>query len=150
GILAAASIMASLGIGTAHTAFPEKPITLVVGFAPGGPTDALARVLATEIGKDLGQSVVVDNKPGAGSNLAAQQVARAQPDGYTLLMLPVTTAFNQTLYADPVFALLTDLKPVAMAAKGPTVLVVNPALPVASVADVGLHAKVNPGKLPFG
>lgn len=150
GILAAASIMASLGIGTAHAAFPEKPITLVVGFAPGGPTDALARVLATEIGKDLGQSVVVENKPGAGSNLAAQQVARAQPDGYTLLMLAVTSAINQTLYANPGFDLLKDLKPVAMGAKVPSVLVVNPELPVTTVAELVQYAKDNPGKLNFG
>lgn len=149
-IVLSASIMTAVGISSAHAAYPEKPITLVVGFAPGGPTDALARVLASEIAKDLGQSVVVENKPGAGSNLAAQQVARATPDGYTLLMLAVTSAINQTLYAKPGFDLIKDFKPVALGAKVPSVLVVNPDLPVKTVAELVEHAKANPGMLTFG
>ncbi|MFW7342172.1 tripartite tricarboxylate transporter substrate binding protein [Pollutimonas sp. H1-120] len=150
-ILSIATLAATLFQSNhARAAYPDKPISLVVGFAAGGPTDVLARVLAAEIGKDLDQSVVVENKPGAGSNLAARYVARANPDGYTLLMVAVTSAINQTLYSNPGFNLATDFKPVALGAKVPSVLVVNPELPVKTVQELVDYAKANPGKLNFG
>lgn len=149
-LIAASSLLAVTAAGAAQGAYPDKPITLVVGFAPGGPTDALARVLASEIGQDIGQNVVVENRPGAGSNLAVQQIIRAKPDGYTLLMLAVTSAINQTLYADPGFDLMKDVKPVALGAKVPSALVVHPDLPVNSVAELVEYAKDNPGMLNFG
>lgn len=138
------------GTQTALAAYPDRPVTLVVGFAPGGPTDAMARVIATEIGKELNQSVVVVNKAGAGSNLAAQYVSQSKPDGYTLLMVAVTSAINQTLYSHPGFNLATDFEPVGIAGKVPSVLVVNPELPVKTVKELVAYAKVNPGKLSFG
>lgn len=149
-LLSVAFAAALFHSNTARAEYPERPISLVVGFAAGGPTDVLARVLAAEIGKDLKQSVVVENKPGAGSNLAAQYVARANPDGYTLLMVAVTSAINQTLYTKPGFNLLTDFKPVALGAKVPSVLVVNPELPVKTVKELVDYAKANPDKLAFG
>jgi tripartite-type tricarboxylate transporter receptor subunit TctC len=136
--------------GTAMAAFPERPITLVVGFAAGGPTDTMARVIATEIGNELNQSVVVENKPGAGSNLAAQYVARAKPDGHTLLMVAVTSAINQTLYTKPGFNLTTDFEPIGLAGKIPSLLVVNPDIPAHSVKDLVAYAKANPTKVSFG
>jgi tripartite-type tricarboxylate transporter receptor subunit TctC len=151
--MAAAGLLAMALAPSAQAAtegYPAKPISLVVGFAPGGPTDTLARVLAAEIGKDLGQSVVVENKPGAGANLAAQQVAKAKPDGYTLLMLPVTSAINQTLYANPGFDLRRDFKPIALGGKVPSVLVVNADVPAKTVTELVDYAKANPGKLTFG
>ena len=121
-----------------------------MGFAAGGPTDAMARMIASEIGTELGQSVVVENKPGAGSNIAASQVARAKPDGYTLLMVAVTSAINQTLYDKPGFNLVTDFEPVGLVGKIPSVLVVNPQLPVHSVQELVAYAKAHPGTLTFG
>ncbi|WP_240933373.1 tripartite tricarboxylate transporter substrate binding protein [Diaphorobacter sp. HDW4B] len=137
-------------VNLAHAAYPDRPITLEVGFAAGGPTDAMARVIATEMGAELKQSVVVDNKPGAGSNIAAVQVARAKPDGYTLLMVAVTSAINQTLYAKPGFNLSTDFEAVGLVGTIPSMLVVNPQLPVNSVQELVTYAKANPGKLTFG
>ncbi len=148
-MLALSMAAASLA-SPALAAYPERPISLVVGFAAGGPTDTMARVIANEIGAELKQSVVVENKPGAGSNVAAQYVARAKPDGYTLLMVAVTSAINQTLYAKPGFNLQTDFEPVGIAGKIPSVLVVNPEIPVKSVKELVDHAKANPGKLTFG
>lgn len=136
--------------GAAHAAYPDRAITLQVGFAAGGPTDAMARVIASEIGAELKQTVVVENKPGAGSNIAASQVARAKPDGYTLLMVAVTSAINQTLYDKPGFNLVTDFEPVGLVGKIPSVLVVNPKLPVNSVQELVAYAKAHPDTLTFG
>jgi len=136
--------------GPVCAAYPEHAITLQVGFAAGGPTDAMARVIASEIGAELKQTVVVENKPGAGSNIAASLVARAKPDGYTLLMVAVTSAINQTLYDKPGFNLGTDFEPVGLVGKIPSVLVVNPDLPVHSVQELMTYAKAHPGTLTFG
>ncbi|MGE8612115.1 MAG: Bug family tripartite tricarboxylate transporter substrate binding protein [Achromobacter veterisilvae] len=136
--------------GHARAAYPERAVTLQVGFAAGGPTDAMARMIATEIGAELKQSVVVENKPGAGSNIAASQVARAKPDGYTLLMVAVTSAINQTLYDKPGFNLTADFAPVGLVGKIPSVLVVNPKLPVHSVQELVAYAKAHPDTLTFG
>ncbi|KCB29156.1 Bug family tripartite tricarboxylate transporter substrate binding protein [Bordetella hinzii] len=147
---ALALVLGSAGAAGAAPAYPERSITLQVGFAAGGPTDAMARMIASEIGTELGQSVVVENKPGAGSNIAASQVARAKPDGYTLLMVAVTSAINQTLYDKPGFNLVTDFEPVGLVGKIPSVLVVNPQLPVHSVQELVAYAKAHPGTLTFG
>lgn len=138
------------GAGAAQAAYPDRAITLEVGFAAGGPTDVMARVIATELGAELKQSVVVDNKPGAGSNIAAAYVARAKPDGYTLLMVAVTSAINQTLYAKPGFELNRDFAAIGLVGKIPSMLVVTPQLPANSVQELVAYAKANPGKLTFG
>src|SRR5690606_22135367 len=93
-----AGMLAWACVGPAQAAYPEKPVRLVVGFSPGGATDIAARVVAAELSNILKQPFVVENKPGAGSNLAADQVARATPDGYTLFVVAVTSTINQTLY----------------------------------------------------
>src|SRR5690606_7819151 len=101
------------------------------------------------IGDALGQPVVVENRPGAGSNIATEMVARADPDGYTLYMVAVTSAINQTLYKNLDFDLVKDFAPVALAVRVPNVLVVNPDVPVKTVQELVDYAKANPGKLNF-
>src|SRR5690606_22721597 len=93
---------------TALAAYPDHPIKMVVGFSAGGTTDTVARIVAKEMSEALGQTVVVDNRPGAGSNIASELVARADPDGYTLYMVAVTSAINQTLYKNLRFNLIDD------------------------------------------
>lgn len=150
-IAAVAISWTTLGLArSSHAAYPDRPITLQVGFAAGGPTDVMARVIALEMGKELNQTVVVDNKPGAGSNIAATLVAKSKPDGYTLLMMAVTSAINQTLYAKPGFNLSTDFEPIGLVGTIPSMLVVNPELPVKTVQELVAYAKANPGKLTFG
>lgn len=131
-------------------AYPDRAITLEVGFAAGGPTDMLARAAALEMGIELGQPIIVDNKPGAGSNIAAVQVAHSKPDGYTLLMVAITSAINQTLYAKPGFDLNADFAPVGMVGVVPSMLVVDPKLPVRNVQELVAYAKANPNTLSFG
>lgn len=133
----------------AQGAYPEKTVRIVVGFSAGGSTDVVARLLAKELSEELGQSFVVENKPGAGSNIATEYVARAPADGYTLLMMAVTSTINQTLYPNLKFDVLKDLTPVALGAKVPNLLVVNPKLPVNSVKELVDYANKNPGKLNF-
>ncbi len=145
----------SLGLMTlgaaasASAAYPEKPVRLVVGFSAGGTTDVTARILSKELTEALGQAVIVENKPGAGSNIATDYVKRAKPDGYTLLMVAVTSTINQTLYKNVSFDLNTDFDPVALAVRVPNILVVNPNVPVKSVKELVDYAKANPGKLNF-
>ncbi|NYT38698.1 tripartite tricarboxylate transporter substrate binding protein [Allopusillimonas soli] len=133
----------------AAAAYPDKPIRLIVGFSAGGSTDTVARILSKEISQTLGQPVVVENKPGGGSNIAADYVARADADGYTLYMVAVTSTINATLYKNLDFDLIKDFDPVALAVRVPNVLVVNPKLPVKSVKDLVALAKKEPGKLNF-
>lgn len=148
----AGSLMLTGALGystTALAAYPDHPIKMVVGFSAGGTTDTVARIVAKEMSEALGQTVVVDNRPGAGSNIASELVARADPDGYTLYMVAVTSAINQTLYKNLRFNLIDDFAPVALAVRVPNVLVVNPKVPVKSVKELVEYGKANPGKLNF-
>lgn len=146
GIIAAASLMTA---PAAMAAYPEQPIRLIVGFSAGGTTDVVARILGKEVGEALGQTVVVENRPGAGSNIAADMVARADPDGYTLLMVAVTSAINHTLYKNLKFDLIEDFDPVALAVRVPNVLVVNPEVKANSVQELVDLLKKNPGEINF-
>ena len=150
GMTAFTLIASALGFSTTASAeYPERPIRLVVGFSAGGTTDVVARIIGKEIGDALGKPVVVENRPGAGSNIATELVSRADPDGYTLYMVAVTSAINQTLYKNLRFDLVKDFAPVALAVRVPNLLVVNPKVPVKSVKELVDYAKANPGKLNF-
>jgi tripartite-type tricarboxylate transporter receptor subunit TctC len=148
---------AALAPGLASTAaaqgtWPSKPVRIVVPFAAGGTTDILARALAPELQKAFGQPFVIDNKPGAGGNNGAAEVAKAAPDGYTLLMGTVGThAINAALYPKMPFDHVKDFQPVTLVAGVPNVLVLNPASAqrygVNSVADLAKAAKANPGRM---
>jgi tripartite-type tricarboxylate transporter receptor subunit TctC len=136
----------------AQGAWPNKPVRIVVPFAPGGTTDLLARALAPELSRAFGQQFVVDNKPGAGGNVGADLVAKSPPDGYNLLMGTVGThGINQSLYPKMPFDPIKDFAPVTLVAGVPNVLVMNPAKAeasnIASVADLVKFAKANPGRL---
>ncbi|UZD55079.1 tripartite tricarboxylate transporter substrate binding protein [Caldimonas aquatica] len=152
-ILAAAAVLVSAAAGpVAAQAWPAKPVRIVVPFAPGGTTDILARALAPELAKAFGQQFLVDNKPGAGGNLGAAEVARASADGYTLLMGTVGThGINQALYPKLPYDPIKDFAPVTLVAAVPNVLVMNPAkaqeYKIQSVPDLIRYAKANPGKL---
>ncbi|HUH60388.1 MAG TPA: tripartite tricarboxylate transporter substrate binding protein [Candidimonas sp.] len=142
-------VVAQSGAVLAQAAYPDRPIRMVVGFTAGGTTDVVARILGKEIGDALGQPVVVENRPGAGSNIASEMVARSEPDGYTLYMVAVTSAINQTLYKNLRFNLVEDFAPVALAVRVPNVLVVNPSVPAKTVQELVEYAKKNPGKLNY-
>jgi len=131
-------------------AYPTKPVRMVVPFPPGGATDLIARDVAQKLSEVWGQSVVVDNRPGAGGNIGTELVAHAAPDGYTLEMGTVGThAINASLYAKIPFDHVKDFAPVVLVAGVPNVLEVNPALPINSVQELIAYAKANPGKLNF-
>ena len=142
-------------LASAQGAWPNKPVRVVVPFAPGGTTDILARALAPELGKAFGQTFIIDNKPGAGGNLGSDIVAKSPPDGYTLLMGTVGThAINASLYPKMPFDPVKDFVPIVLVAGVPNVLVMNPAkaesAKINTVADLIRYAKANPGKLNFG
>jgi tripartite-type tricarboxylate transporter receptor subunit TctC len=130
--------------------FPSKPVRFVVGFTPGGPSDILARALGQKLAERWSQQVVVDNRPGAGGNLAAEAVAKSSPDGYTwLLGNNSILATNQSLYRSLPYDPVRDFAPVALVAIQPNILVVHPSLPVSSVEELIRFAKANPGKLNY-
>jgi tripartite-type tricarboxylate transporter receptor subunit TctC len=151
-LLAAAAVTLAPRALLAQGAWPGKPVRIVVPFAPAGTTDILARALAPELMRALGQTFIIDNKPGAGGNLGAAEVAKSAPDGYTLLMGTVGThAINASLYAKMPFDHIKDFAPIALVAGVPNVLVMNPARAEAagikSVPDLIRYARANPGKL---
>lgn len=138
--------------GFAQGAWPNKPVRIVVPFAPGGTTDILARAMAPELSRALGQTFIVDNKPGAGGNVGADLVAKSAADGYTLLMGTVGThGINQSLYPKMPFDPIKDFSPVTLVAGVPNVVVMNPAkaaeAKINNIADLIRYTKANPGKL---
>jgi tripartite-type tricarboxylate transporter receptor subunit TctC len=151
GLLAAAAACALLPGLAAAQAFPSKPITIIVPFAAGGTTDILARIIAQGMSAELGQSVVVDNRAGAGGNIGGQVAARAPADGYTLFMGTVGThAINAALYKKMPFDPIKDFAPLTRVANVPNLLVANPAQPFKTVPELIAYAKANPGKINFG
>jgi tripartite-type tricarboxylate transporter receptor subunit TctC len=128
-------------------AYPARPVRLIVGFAPGGPADIIARLMGQFLSERLGQQFIIENRPGAGSNIAAEAAVRAPPDGYTLLLVTSTSAINATLYDKLNFDLVRDIAPVASINRSPGVMEVNLMLPVKSVPEFIAYAKANPGKI---
>jgi len=131
-------------------AYPTRPVRIIVPFAPGGGTDLLAHLFGQWLSQRLGQQFVVINRTGAGGNLAMDMVAKAAPDGYTLLAFDPSAAINATLYDNLDFVFVRDIAPVALLIRSPMILVVNPALPVKTVPEFIAYARANPGKINMG
>lgn len=144
GLLAASALGAR-----AQGAWPTRPVRIVVGFSAGGTTDVVARLMAKELTEALGQSFVVENKAGGGSNIATDLVRAAEPDGYTLLMMAVTSTINQTLYKNIRFNLDRDFDGVALCAKMPNILVVNPKVPARTVPEFIAWLKTQGDKVSY-
>jgi tripartite-type tricarboxylate transporter receptor subunit TctC len=146
----AALLLAAFATGEAKALYPERAIRIVVPFAPGGGTDVVARTLAQEMAKDLGVSVIIENKPGAGTIIGTQAVAVSAPDGYTLLMGTFSHAVNSSLSANLPYDPHKDFAAVALIARSFNMVVVNPKSPVQTIADLIAAAKANPDKLSYG
>ena len=127
--------------------YPSRPVRLIVGFAAGSSLDILARLMGQWLSERLGQQFVIENRPGAGSNIATEAVVRATPDGYTLLIVSPGNAINATLYDKLNFNFIRDIAPVASLIREPNVMVVNPSVPAKTVPEFIAYAKANPGKL---
>ena len=148
---AGAAMLASALLHPAHALdYPTRPVRLVVGFPPGGSADIVARIVAQALTGRMGQTFIIDNKPGAGSNLGTETVARAEPDGYTLMADSVSNAINPTLYKKLNYDQLKDLIPVASIDVVPNVMDVNIDLPVKTVPEFIAYAKANPDKISMG
>src|SRR6187399_2549075 len=144
----AAALPAASRIATAQT-YPSRPVRIVVGFPPGGPTDTAARLIGQSLSERLGQQFVIENRPGAGSNIGTEAVVRAPPDGYTLLLAYSSNAINATLYDRLNFNFIRDIAPVASISRETTVMVVNPSSPAKTVPEFVAFAKANSGKINF-
>ena len=131
-------------------AYPSRPVHIVVGFAAGGPNDILARLIGQWLSERLGQQFVIENRPGAGSNIATDAVVRARPDGYTLLLVGSPNAINATLYDRLDFDFIRDIAPVASFIRGALLMVVHPSVPAKTVPEFIAYARANPGKLSYG
>ena len=128
-------------------AYPSRPVRIVVGFPPGGGADITARLIGQWLSERLGQPFIIDNRPGAGSNIATEAVVRATPDGYSLLLVGSYNAINATLYDRLNFNFIRDIAPVAGIEREPHVMVVNPSVPAKTVPEFIAYAKANPGKV---
>jgi tripartite-type tricarboxylate transporter receptor subunit TctC len=139
------------GAAAAQAPYPARPITMVVGFAPGGGTDTASRIIAKKLGENLSQAVLVENKPGAGGNIATDLVVKAAPDGYTILLASVgSMAITPHLPPKPPYDPLRDLAPITMAVVFPNVLVIHPSVPANTLAEFVALAKAKPGTLNYG
>ncbi|MGJ7581293.1 Bug family tripartite tricarboxylate transporter substrate binding protein [Variovorax sp. RHLX14] len=147
--LAASSAFAQ-GAAAPPGTYPTKPITMVVPFPPGGPTDLIARVLAQTLGEQLGQPVLVDNRGGANGNIGANYVAKAPADGYTILYNTSSITLSPSLYKNVPYDVSKDFTPIASVAVVPLGLVINPSVPVNTIGEFIAYAKANPGKLSYG
>lgn len=142
--------VALVGIAPAQAAWPERTVTLIVPWAPGGSTDILARMLSDYLTRSLGQTFIVENKAGASGNIGSNLVAKAKPDGYTLLVGSMSThAMNQALFSSMPFEPVDDFTPISLVAFVTNTLVINPKIPVNNVAELIAYAKANPKKLNF-
>jgi tripartite-type tricarboxylate transporter receptor subunit TctC len=145
----AAALPAVSHIAGAQT-YPSRPVRIIVGFAPGGGTDVVARLIAQGLSERLGQQFVVENRPGAGTNIATEAVVNKPPDGYTLLLVNAANAVNATLYEKLNFDFIRDIAPVAGIVRVSNVLEVHPSVPAKTVPEFIAYAKANPGKLNMG
>lgn len=147
-------VIALLGFAVPLTApaqqYPSKPVRLVAPFAPGGPTDLLARLIGQKLGERIGQPVVVENRPGAGGSVGAAYVAKAEPDGYTLVLVSSSFSVNATLYPDLPYDTLKDFAPITLLASAPFLLVVNARVPARSLRELIALARSKPGSLNYG
>jgi tripartite-type tricarboxylate transporter receptor subunit TctC len=149
-LLPAAAFSLAIGRRARAADYPSRPVKIIVPFGAGGPTDVYVRALAVELQKSLHQSFVVENRPGAGTTIGTDYVAKSAPDGYTLLMASSTQTVNETLYKTKPYKLLRDLVPIAPLEQNDLVLVVNPAVPAHNVAELIALARAKPGTLNFG
>jgi tripartite-type tricarboxylate transporter receptor subunit TctC len=150
-ILIRAALIALASTHAAFAAYPEKPIRLIVPYAPGGTAGALSQLVGEKLGAELGQAIVVEPKPGANGNIASEFVARSAADGYTLLVGTISTlTINPSLYRKMSFDALKDFKPISMLVTTSNVIVVHPALPITTIPELVQYAKAQPGKLTYG
>src|SRR6187455_2972060 len=149
--LTSIALLATLQVGLASSSdFPVKPIRVIVPYAPGGGTDTTGRILAQKLTDKLGQSVIVDNRPGAAGIIGSDIVAKAAPDGYTLLVVAGAHAINPSLYRKLPYDTVKDFAPVAFLVTAPNILVVNTSIPANSVKELIALVKAKPGQLSFG
>jgi tripartite-type tricarboxylate transporter receptor subunit TctC len=146
-LTAGAAALAAWPRAAAALDYPTRPVHIIVGFPPGLAPDIVARLIGQVLSERLGQQFVVENRPGAGANMATEAVAHAEPDGYTLLLCVSTNTINQTLYPHLNFDFVRDIAPVAFIGGSPFVMAVNPSLPAKTVAEFIAYAKANPGKI---
>lgn len=146
----AVAAVAALGREARAQSYPARPLHLVLGFGPGNAPDIVARLIGQSLSERLGQPVVIENRPGAGSNIGTEAVVRAVPDGYTLLYVTTANATNATLYQQLNYDFIRDIAPVAGVIRVPNLITVTPSLPVKSIPELIAYAKANPGKLNFG
>ena len=145
-----ALLLASLAAGAAaQSTYPQKSIRIVVGYTPGGATDIVARILAAKLQEALGQSVIVENKPGAGSNIGSEYVAKSAPDGYTLLVGSIANASNMVAYKNLNYDTLRDLVPVSQLMSAPSILAVHPSFPAKNLPELIALAKREPGRYAY-
>jgi len=147
---AAGLALAATSRGARAQAYPSQPVRMVVGFAPGAAADVNTRLLGQWLSERFGQSFIIDNRTGAGSNIATEAVVRAPADGYTLLYATTANAFNATIYENLKFNFIRDTTPVASFIRNPGVMVLNPAFPAQTVPEFIAYAKANPGKINMG
>jgi tripartite-type tricarboxylate transporter receptor subunit TctC len=143
-----AGLLIAGGAGAAGQ-YPDHPVRVVVGFAAGGPTDVIARIVAEKLSASLGQQFYVEDKPGAGSNIASAEVAKAAPDGYTITVVSTGFMVNMSLYAKVPYDAVKDFAPITMVAYSPNIIVVNPTVPAKTVKELVALIKANPGKYSF-
>src|SRR6266481_6187410 len=149
-LAAGAAVLPALsGFASAQT-YPSRTVRIIVGFAAGGPNDILARLIGQRLSERLGQPFVIENRPGAGSNIATEAVVHAAPDGYTLLLVGTPNAINATLYDNLNFNFIRDVAPISGLIRGALVIVVHPSVPARTLPEFIAYAKANPGKLSYG
>ena len=137
------------GAAMAQSTYPQKSIRIIVGYTPGGATDIVARILAAKLQEALGQSVIVENKPGAGSNIGSEYVAKSAPDGYTLLVGSIANASNMVAYKNLNYDTLRDLVPVSQLMSAPSILAVHPSFPAKNLPELIALAKREPGRYAY-
>jgi len=146
-LAATAVALPTLSRGAWAQAYPSRPVRIIVGFPPGGVADLYARLIGQWLSERLGQPFIIENRSGAGSNLATEAVVRAPPDGHTLLQVTSANAWNATLYDNLNFNFIRDIAPIASIYRAPAVLVVHPSFPAKSVPELIAYAKANPGRI---
>ena len=149
-LMAALTLVLAAGAAQAQSSYPDRPVHVVLGYPPAGPVDIITRILADRLSTIWGQPAVVENVSGAGGNIAGERVAKAAPDGYTLLMATnAQLAINPSLYAKMTFDPIKDLMPISLSVYSPNILVVPNDVPAKSVAELAAYARANPGKLTY-